>query len=325
MPSDPAAQGLARAQSAIASLLPHPGQAEQRGRMERAVHTFLASGLADRNFVDRLAPKQPDGCWSALSEALIFEQLLGFRTPPRRPGHGPDFLVEIQGKRVWIEVVCVTANQVPAAWTQASMSASKSIVQEFPHAECLARWTSAIKEKAGKLSREEGGTPKGYLHDGIVGPGEAYVIAVNGSLLRSAFGPNFTGISGHPYPVEAAFGLGPTAIPIDRQTLKAGAAYQSIRAHFPKASRPDVAIPTQVFLDPAYAGVSAIWGIDWVCDLPAGAEPSAVVHNPGARVRLPMGTLPCEHEYFAAPDGEAAYELRVESGRRALDTSSPAT
>lgn len=84
-------------------------------------------------------------------------------------------------------------------------------VVSLPHEEILLRWTSAIKEKAEKLlgraDRKTGERIPGYIEKGIVTPSDAYVIAINGRLLRGFGGaiPELHGISQLPYAVEATF------------------------------------------------------------------------------------------------------------------------
>lgn len=299
------------ASAALDTLFPHSYQRKQREFLGNAVDGLIAGGMADANFVERLDPGSLDATWSALSEAMVHAALQPWPKPARTPGRGPDFLVEIEGRRVWLEVVCPTANQVPTAWSQAPVPTrtTPTTVVSFPHGELLARWTSAIDEKAKKLSREKEGKWVGYAHDGTVADGEPYVILVNACRLRSMGMPQLDGISQHPFAVEAAFGVGPLAVRIDLQTQRMSPAVNSIRDTFPKSSRPETAIPTQVFLDPAYAGVSAIWAIDWLGDHSRGAEPSAVVHNPLARSPLPTGVIPCEREYVAQDQGTGAYVL----------------
>src|SRR5258707_15491185 len=117
---------------------------------------------------------------------------------------------------------------------------------EVPHNEVLLRWTSAIKAKSHKL--------KEYRAKGIVGPNDSYVIAVNGCQL-GAF-PLQHGVSRFPYAVEAVYAAGPIGIPIDKETGKIGDAFVSIRPAIQNAK--GAAVPTALFVDQDYAGISAI-------------------------------------------------------------------
>jgi hypothetical protein len=67
-------------------------------------------------------------------------------------------------------------------------------------------------------------------------------------------------------------------------------------------------VPVGNFLDPAYAGVSALLGCS-TCYAPNGALEIVVVHNPLARNPLPVGFLGATTEYQAERRGDC-YELR---------------
>jgi type I restriction enzyme S subunit len=123
----------------------------------------------------------------------------------------------------------------------------------------LQRWTAAIKEKAEKLLGNSAGA-RGYLQKGVVGPDDAYVIAINGRLLRGSRFANITGISQFPFAVEAGFAVGPITVTINLDTGKsAGSGHE----HRPVIRKHNGAlIPTYTFLDPVFNAVSAIWATD---------------------------------------------------------------
>jgi type I restriction enzyme S subunit len=159
--------------------------------------------------------------------------------------------------------------------------------------------TAAIKEKVWKLTS--------YMQAGIVGPLDAYVIAVNGCQLGAL--PLSNGISGLPYAIEAVFPVGPKALKIDRDTGKrVGQPFVTERFAIINANGANVA--TTPFVDPAYAGVSAIIG----CSLDRSSEPKLpldVVHNPFARNRIPPGVLgSAVDEWRADAAGTGELELR---------------
>jgi len=155
---------------------------------------------------------------------------------------------------------------------------------------------------------------KGYLQKGVVAPGDAYVIAVNGRLLRGPHFATITGISQFPFAVEAAFAVGPMNEMINLDTGKAAG---SGHGHRPVIRKPNGAhIPAYTFLDPAFKAVSAIWATDvdesWVI---GNMKPMAVIHNPGAESPLPGGLLPAQDEYLAAANGPYEYALVRRDGR----------
>jgi type I restriction enzyme S subunit len=169
----------------------------------------------------------------------------------------------------------------------------------------LLRWTTAIDAKWKKLHH--------YRAMGIVKPGDAYVIAVNGCQL-SVF-PETRGISQMPFGVEAVFPVGPLAYRLNVATHKIEGSFISERYHL--VNRNSAKVPTTSFLDAAYSGVSALIGCaaSRCYGKPLDLH---VVHNPRTDVPLPLGALGGEDdEWFAAPVSGVAdeYELQRAVGR----------
>lgn len=131
--------------------LRYPGDGRRavvRDALLRICQEFLASGLADPKFETELASGSDAKFWSSISEALIYQQLCGKVFVERSNiGSGPDFLLELGSKRVWIEVTCPEPVGVPKEWLQIQTNA----VTSLPHEAILLRWTSAIKAKADGL------------------------------------------------------------------------------------------------------------------------------------------------------------------------------
>ncbi len=173
---------------------------------------------------------------------------------------------------------------------------------EFSSEAVLLRWTAAIKAKVEKLRGDPTQGKVGYLASGIVHEEDAYVIAVNGLLLRGGgFGkgggfPQLEGISQFPLAVEATYAVGPYSITIDRMTLGRVAAGHSYR---PSLMRPKGAdVPADTFHDPNFAPVSAVWAVD----IGYGStlhtpQAMAVVHNPLAKNPIPSHLLPAYEEF----------------------------
>ncbi|CEG09723.1 hypothetical protein BN961_03153 [Afipia felis] len=160
------------------------------------------------------------------------------------PNGGPDFCFDDRGVRVWVEAVAPEPKGLPAEWLDPNFTG----VRSFPHEDILLRWTSAIDAKWKKLQH--------YRNKGIVRPTDAYVIAVNGCQL-SVF-PETRGISQMPFGVEAVFPVGPLAYRINRETHKFEETFISERFHL--VNRNNAKVPTTPFIDPTYAGVSALIG-----------------------------------------------------------------
>jgi hypothetical protein len=286
----------------------YPGQPQAvREEIAYACNDFIKSGLADPNFTKELCSGSENRFWSRVSEALLAARLkkIGLTLEPSYGG-GPDFSVDDNRRKIWIEVICPEPTGLPLDWMEPEMGK----VISFPHERILLRWTSAIKEKADKLLGSLDGTVKGYIEKGIVASGEAYVIAVNGRQLRSGHSfPQLHGISQFPFAVEAVFAVGPYQMTIDRNTLKqTGAGHE----HRPLISKPKGApVPAYTFLDGRFQPISAIWAVDIDGTSAIGnSEPMAVVHNPNAVNPISTGLLPAHNEYVATPIGEDEYELK---------------
>lgn len=164
----------------------------------------MALGCADGKFLNELSGDE-GAFWSALSEALVFDRIVG-KTFGARPkvGHAPDFLLIENGRRIWIEVVCPQPGGIPLDWLEWVPG-----VGDVPHNQILLRWTTAIKEKTEKLLGSLDGQRRGYLDKGVVEPSDSYVIVVNGCRLRHGPFASLEGITQYPYAVEAALAWGP--------------------------------------------------------------------------------------------------------------------
>jgi hypothetical protein len=293
----------------------YPGdgcRAVVRDALQQICEEFLTSGLADPKFEAELTSGSDAKFWSSISEALIFRRLRGKIFAPRSSvGSGPDFLLEIGSKRLWIEVTCPEPTGVPADWRQSRTDA----VTSLPHEAILLRWTSAIKTKTDGLLGSSDGTKLGYLQTGLVSPDDIYVIAVNGCQMRHGPFPSLLGISQFPYAAEAVFPIGPYQIQIDRKTLKTvGRGHQHrIAIQKPNGSP----VPTLAFLDPRNRMVSAIWAVDFTGFGAIGnPEPSALIHNPSAVNPLPRGFLEVDDEYEATPLGNDELLFQRVGGRK---------
>lgn len=271
-----------------------------RERLHRACVEFVSSGWADQKFETELTDRSDAKFWFCVSEALVYDRLRA-RTFSARTnvGSGPDFLLEVGGKRLWIEVICPTPTGVPTDWLQIQTN----IATSMPHEAILLRWTSAIKEKTEKLVGSSDGKVRGYLERGVVSPNDMYVIAVNGCQLRHGPFPALCGISQFPYAAEAVFPIGPYQIQIDRETLRTVGHGHQQRFTIKKPN--GASVPSHAFLDPRYQSVSAVWAVDFNGFGAIGnPEPSALIHNPNAVNPLPRGFLPVDDEFAATPLGE---------------------
>ena len=303
-----------------AFLLRYPGDSggltKLRSSSIELCKAHLSAGLGDANLTQRLCSAEDTTFWQAISEVLIARQLQIAGLDLVHAATGPDFQVEVDGRRIWIEVICPTPVGIPADW----LIREPGKVTSMPHESMLLRWTSAIKEKAEKLLGAASAPGKGYIASGLVDTRDAYVIAVNGRLLRGAF-PALDGISTFPFAVEATFSVGPYAITTNKDTLET---VDTGHQHRPRISKPNGAqVPADTFLDPRFAPISAIWATDMDENgLVDRHVPMAIVHNPLARVRIQTKVIPAEKEFVATSDGDF-YRLDVVPGLLASPPTPP--
>ncbi len=259
--------------------------------IEAAYKQHIALGLADNNIEQRICSKSDYVYWQQLSEILLAQELIKVGLTPLHQNEGPDFLLDSNGQRIWIEVICPEPHGIPAEWLNPLTNGSWT----FPHVEMLLRWTAAIKTKALKQ--------RTYIENGIIGADDAYVIAVNGRLLRGPAFPQIEGISQFPFAVEAAFRVGPWEIRIDRNTMQSTGAGHQDRPYIPKPNGAQV--PTDTFLDPEFSSISAIWAVDVDENLLLGrSRPMTLVHNPNTPNPIAQNILPAHSEYVAVDEGD---------------------
>lgn len=280
----------------------YPGDFERtvaiREFVEKLCRWFVDSGRADKQFLAQLCSGDEARYWQRLSEALLARELAAADLSFGSSNAGPDFVLEANGRRIWIEAICPMPSNVPAEW----LRFLPGEVKDFPHQAMLLRWTAAIKEKAEKLLGNPEKGLRGYLDKGIVGPDEAYVIAVNGRMLRHVF-PEMNGISGFPFAAEATFGVGCRRLHLDRATRRV---LHQDYAHNPYIMRPQgEPVPACAFLDDRYRAVSAIWATDLDdTGILGNPRPMVVVHNPYAANPISVALLPAFDEYVLTVQGE---------------------
>jgi hypothetical protein len=289
--------------------------AEVRDCLTVLYQQFREWGLKDGKFDQDFTDGADDHFYAYTWEMVLARHLVKCGLEVSSADEGPDFKVPHKGSAIWIEAICPSPVGIPDDWLNFP-SSGESRVGSVPHEAMLLRWTSALKEKKEKLTgrvisnrgtREEIVKP-GYLQNGIVGERDPYVIAI--SACRLGYGNTMlhTGISQFPFAVEAAFPVGPVEIVIDRMTMKQLDRRHSHRASIKKPNGADV--PTDSFLNPAYSGVSAILGTPAGINAACGDRyPVALVHNPLAANKLPVGVICADAEYVAEDKGDY-YELR---------------
>lgn len=285
-------------------------------RIHRAVidacMKHIKNNLGDRNTLQKLASEDDYIFWQQFSEVLLAHQLINFGIQPSHQDVGPDFLIELDGKKIWIEIITPEPNGIPEDWVNYKFN---TCAVKRPNEEILLRWTSAISSKVKVLMGDVDKRRKGYLEKGIVSEDDAYVIAVNARLLRGFGGafPELEGLSQLPFAVEATFGVGPFCLQIQQGSPEVVSSGHQERPSI--VNKNEAEVPVKIFLDPYYAPISAIWAVDIDEELLIGKpKPMVVVHNPTAANPVPRNFLPADSEFIANDQGQI-YQLECLNGR----------
>lgn len=276
----------------------YPEMPDYKASLAALWEKYLALGLPNPHFVSEFTSGKKEVVFQRAWEMMVARHLDAQGHRLTTSDQGPDLRLEHNGLAVWVEAISPEPKGVPNDWLQ-KPNPNEFKMGDVPHNEVLLRWTAAIKEKWEKFNL--------YRQKGIVGENDAYVIAINGCQL-GAF-PIDHGISGYPFVVEAVYGLGPVAIEIDRATGRHGKPFVSPRRSIRTAK--GASVPTSLFLDPQYSGVSAI--IAYSRDRSVEANlPVDVVHNYLAHARIPEGILgSAGDEWVANPVGTAGEEIEL--------------
>lgn len=259
--------------------------------------------LADHHFALQLARGAEVVHHQRLAEMLLAKHLLDHGFALSSASVGPDFRATKDGRSLWIELVTPEPKGIDPEWLSAAPSEG---VWSFPHEAIALRYTSALKEKHEKLMGVKGKRP-GYLAQGIVAPGEPYVIAINQHLLHGRYHA-LEGISQVPVAGEVVYSIGPQQLHLNPSTGRVVGADHAYRPSLNKI-RPAggcVGVPADSFLNPAYAAVSGVWALDLqeAALLPSAAtEPpvvhlAAMIHNMNATARVHPHLLPSQADWI---------------------------
>jgi hypothetical protein len=286
-----------------------PGNDYYEHDLGKLLSTYQESGLASPHLVEEIASGEDGKLWARVWEAMLYHHLLSIGFTPRTASikksgeSGPDFCVVYQEQTIWIEAVTPSPEGIPSNYLKPPKRGEvefKPVLDDEP----LLRWTAVLRDKRKKL--------ESYKKRGIIGDKDCTIIAVNSCRLYD-WKPNDLGISRLPFAVEAVFPIGRIAFPITLDGQPDGEA-----ANIPRHEilKPDSStVPTNNFLNPHYANVSALLGCHHKYMLNSnysttGKSSLTLVHNPLAATPLPRGILGVEKEYAAAGEGDH-YVLRL--------------
>ncbi len=264
------------------------------------------SSLASPHLVEEVVSGEDGKLWARVWEAMLYRHLLNLGFKPHTVGMkksgevGPDFGIVHQGQTIWIEAVTPSPEGIPPDCLEPPKKGEVNF-KPMPHEERLLRWTSVLKDKRTKLESDR--------KRNIINNADCTVIAVNSGRLHDYLPNDLVGSSGIPFAVAAVFPIGPIAVPITPDGKPDGEPTNVPRYTIQKPNS-CASVPTDNFLNPHYANISAIMGY-WRKDmLNASLLPLTLVHNPLATIPLPRAILSAKKEYVADQEGDR-YVLRL--------------
>ena len=240
---------------------------------ERIDELFCSlDGLEDPHFEQGLDQDPHARLWEMMLAKIIKSE--GYQ--PASADHGPDFVVEKDGKRVFIEAVCPGPGDENNPNSVPSIVSGARIAQAAPEAQIILRICSALDEKKRKYAQ--------YLEQGIVSENDICVIAVNLSKIDSAFG------LWPPAIIRATHGLGGPCVIFGRDGEVVDQGIKSCKS-ITKVNGEEIG--TSFLLSEDNSLISAV--LYSGCSFSSFPfdlfEESMLIHNPKARVPLPLGFI----------------------------------
>ena len=240
---------------------------------------------ADKDFLPEFKRRFTQRSWELYLGATLLSR--GFNLK-KNTTEGPNFEIQSKGGKTltWIEAITVTKGEgidkVPEM--------SYGVVQNIPIDQISLRLSSALKEKHEKYLT--------YIKNGIVKPGDPYIIALDRSEcgLGDPYGPQI---------LSVLFGIGDPALRMrvgDKPVENPEVSW----THQPLLNkRNGKGVPMLFFEDPGHAGISAvIYTKDHVINSPRNpqemGENVTIIHNPNAKYKLADNFFPFGTEYKAS-------------------------
>jgi len=238
---------------------------------------------ADTDFRQQIQYNFDSRFWEMYLACTLIDNELPISAEREKANRGPDILIDSPEGRVWIEAIAPTAggevnpDRVPEMLPNVVTTIQKDGI--------LLRYRAAIEEKHNKYWK--------YREDGIVAPTDAYVIAIDSCRIPNAIA-NANWKDRPPYILEVV-------LPIERiwRFSRIEGAKDDYRFRGGITRESGAKVDTSVFLDPEYAGISAV-----ICAyVSCGHMPSSMggnyvfVHNPLASNPLSAGFLKVGREY----------------------------
>jgi len=230
---------------------------------------------AEPTFKEEFARQPQKRYWEMYLGGHVLQ--IGFGLHPKTHQLGPDLCFDMTELRVWIELTAVDEGTGADAVPKVSQHSGHDPI---PDDRIILRFTNAVSEKHKRLLS--------YQDRGLVSGSDAYIVAVNAAEIdMSLFDFDFP----IPLIVRALYPLGQYVMRIDTALERVVAEGYQFRAAIQKQSGSDV--PTNVFLDPAYSGISGvIYSMAAFWEFPTRPVSELLfVHNAMASTPMPTGWM----------------------------------
>jgi len=211
--------------------------------------------------------------------------------PP--PAAGPDIKIRLNDKVCWVE--CVAPGPGDQEGLVTPPTKSGRIMGEIPEEPILLRYTSALREKVGKIAA--------YGAAGVIAPEDMAFVAVYQDGVPMAW----TCDHFRPGIAKVLYGLGDDQIvvPISDGRAKTDEAYLRVEHRDVIEKKEGVTVHSRYFVDPGaehISGVLTASNFIMNCDL-LPRPPLVVLHNPLARVPAPRRMFPVKKELWIDESG----------------------
>jgi hypothetical protein len=201
-------------------------------------------------------------------------------------GRGPDFFLEVAGKKYWVEAIAPEAGNGNDKVPFPVMGVADYVPREL----ILLRYTNTLDEKFKRWLE--------WVNKNIVSSDDGYIIAINGLGI-----PDATCGFEYPYIIQSLFPVGPFVVNVDRDSLAVSAPYLLYDDNIHKQNRRTV--NTAPLIDQKYSAISAV--IHSFAGFSSYASPLGydflLLRNPCAQHPLPIGSLSWCTQY-SFQDGE---------------------
>ena len=135
---------------------------------ERITDLFRClDGLEDPHFEQEI-DRDPD---ARLWEMMLAKILKSEGYQPTSDNQGPDFVVEKDGKKIFIEAICPGLGDKNSPNSVPPLEVGASTMQDVPVEKIVLRYCNALDEKKRKYAK--------YLNQGIVSESDICIIAVS--------------------------------------------------------------------------------------------------------------------------------------------------